>query len=215
MSHHQLNMFKKSDPRLGSRRSSSAFDLLRVARSKETFGLNLHRLRKWKQVMIDKQLSTELAKQQIAVAKVRTFLDAITMVVKIQSWWRMVKVRQFFYEYQWHRLQTKYDYFRAWKLYRKSEEMRQFNMFGKFFNAWKNESLDQRRLKQLIATFFTMCIQRGRLSPQAVMAYFNVSLHPVTSLKPHLNALLLLTSLASGAWRSQRATTTRSGACCC
>lgn len=48
-------------------------------------------------------------------------------------------------------------------------------MFGKFFLAWRDETSDQKRLQELIQVFFSMCIHRMRLSPQAVMAYFNVS----------------------------------------
>jgi hypothetical protein len=44
---------------------------------KETFGLDIKRLKQWSQDRIQQQLSTEAARQEIAVAKVRGFLDAV------------------------------------------------------------------------------------------------------------------------------------------
>lgn len=43
--------------------------------------------------------------------------------------------------------------------------------------AWKDELTDSKRLKKLIYEFFKICIKRSRLTPQACMCYFNVSLY--------------------------------------
>lgn len=44
---------------------------------KEAYGLNLGMLRKWHREKKDEMLSSEQAKQEIAVSKVRGFLDAV------------------------------------------------------------------------------------------------------------------------------------------
>jgi len=43
---------------------------------KETFGLDIKQLQQWNQTSLQQQLNTEAARQEIAVAKVRGFLDA-------------------------------------------------------------------------------------------------------------------------------------------
>lgn len=44
---------------------------------KESFGLDVRQLKLWNQLRIQQQLDTEGVKQEIAVARVRGFLDAI------------------------------------------------------------------------------------------------------------------------------------------
>jgi hypothetical protein len=48
-------------------------------------------------------------------------------------------------------------------------------VFGKFFVGWREEARTSKKLKSLITQFFRICIQRLRLTPQACMAFFNVS----------------------------------------
>lgn len=61
-------MFKKGEKVTRSRELKGA---------KETFGLDIKQLRHWSEARIQQQLNTESAKQEIAVAKVRGFLDAV------------------------------------------------------------------------------------------------------------------------------------------
>jgi hypothetical protein len=49
--------------------------------------------------------------------------------------------------------------------------------FGKFFMGWREEARTSKKLKSLITQFFRICIQRLRLTPQACMAFFNVSVN--------------------------------------
>lgn len=51
-------------------------------------------------------------------------------------------------------------------------------IFGKFFLGWREEARTAKKLKSLITQFFKICIQRLRLTPQACMAFFNVSVLP-------------------------------------
>ncbi|RYH15347.1 hypothetical protein EON65_31865 [archaeon] len=44
---------------------------------KETFGINVRQLKLWNQLRQQQQMDTESVKQELAVAKVRAFLDAI------------------------------------------------------------------------------------------------------------------------------------------
>lgn len=48
-------------------------------------------------------------------------------------------------------------------------------MFGKFFIGWRDETRTAKKLKLMVTAFFKICIQRLRLTPQACMAFFNVS----------------------------------------
>ena len=52
----------------------------------------------------------------------------------------------------------------------------QVQVFGKFFIGWREEARTSKKLKILITQFFRICIQRLRLTPQACMAFFNVSI---------------------------------------
>jgi len=55
------------------------------------------------------------------------------------------------------------------------EFLLQVQIFGKFFIGWREEARTSKKLKSLITQFFKICIQRLRLTPQACMAFFNVS----------------------------------------
>jgi hypothetical protein len=166
-----LNMFGKTDPKDKEKEAMRREAYRRIER--ETYGLNISQLREWSKNRMKEELTTEMAKQQIAVSKVRDFLDAIATVVRLQSWWRMMKMRKMFFQIIEERRERKKLYFRAFKIYWQSEKLRYYHLFGKFFLAWKEESCDQKRLRKLIQTFFSNCIHRMRLSPQAVMAYFS------------------------------------------
>jgi hypothetical protein len=63
--------------------------------------------------------------------------------------------------------------YRSWKIYWKTELLITFHRIGKYFEAWRDEIKDEKKLKKTIAGFFAICIRRSRLSPQAIMAFFN------------------------------------------
>eukprot|EP01034_Spumella_vulgaris_P022145 gene22145-28250_t len=68
---------------------------------------------------------------------------------------------------------VKYSFLRAWKISQRSDKLYRFHSIGKYYDAWKDELLDGKRLKKLINEFFKISIKRSRLTPQACMAYFN------------------------------------------
>lgn len=70
-----MNMFQKSDPKTKEQDAIKRESYRRIQR--ETYGLNVKQLKQWSKDRMKEELTTELAKQQIAVSKVRTFLDAI------------------------------------------------------------------------------------------------------------------------------------------
>ena len=90
---------------------------------KEVYGLNLGMLRKWHKEKKEEMMGSEQAKQEIAVAKVRGFLDAVGCVVRIQSWWRMLKPYQAFLARKRAQKLVKFTYYRAMRLYWKSERL--------------------------------------------------------------------------------------------
>lgn len=90
---------------------------------RETFGLDVRQLKVWNQMRIQQQLDTEIVKQEIAVARVRGFLDAIASVVRLQSWWRMIRVRRKYEEWLVERRAVRRKYYRSWKIFWRSERM--------------------------------------------------------------------------------------------
>lgn len=107
------------------------------------------------------------------MGKLRAFMDAIVMIVRLQSWWRMMRWGKTFREYRKERRYMKRRFFVGWKAYMTSLRMAMHNRVGKPFLAWKAEVEEAKRLKFLVAEFFQISIRRLRLTPQAVMAFFS------------------------------------------
>jgi hypothetical protein len=139
----------------------------------EDYGINITQLKKWKNERMQRLLEQEVSQQEMALSKVRGFMEAITKLTKLQSWWRMMGWKKTFNEYRNGRKQIKKDFFGAWKRHMITEKMFVNYMIGKPFRAWASEVEETKRLNRLISTFFTMCIKRLKLSPQAIMAYFS------------------------------------------
>jgi hypothetical protein len=86
----------------------------------------------------------------------------------------MLKPYQAFNAIKHEQVLTKKVFYRALKLYAKSEISFRFHLYGKFYLAWRDEARASKGLKALVTQFFKICIQRLRLTPQACMAFFNV-----------------------------------------
>jgi len=140
---------------------------------RQHYGVDLSLLRSWQRDRTERFLDQEYSRQEIAVTKVRDFLDAIDRIVKIQSWYRMVHPRRRYHELKSVQTRLKKSFFRAIRLYGKSEKMCRVNIYGKFFLAWKEETLASKWMQHVIQEFFQKCIQRLRLTPQAIMAFFH------------------------------------------
>ena len=141
-----MNVFGKTDPKDKENAAIRREAYRRIER--ETYGMNIAQLKEWSKNRMKEELTTEMAKQQIAVAKVRDFLDAIgefssewwllycgvgligifslyiATIVRLQSWWRMSKMRRAFFQIIADRREVKKLYFRAIKIYWQSEKMR-------------------------------------------------------------------------------------------
>lgn len=171
---------------------------------RQTYGLNVSLLRKWQKERTQKLLDQEFAKQEIAVAKVRSFLDAIHCIVHIQSWYRMLKPRHRYNIRKRAQRTVKYTYFRGIKLYWKSEKMFRVQMFGKFFIAWRDETQLSKDMQIIIQEFFKNCIQKLKLTPQACMAFFNQEKWRRSISKSDMLKIrrLMLQKLFTG-WRSE------------
>ena len=154
--------------------SSTKKEALNLFKSKKTsFGLDIAELKRWSQERTEQELGQESSKQEIAVSKVKGFLDAIATAVYVQSWWRMIRIRREYNRIMNERKYLKRRCYRSWKIYWKSERLYLFHVLGKFFEAWRDEIKDEKRLKKTIAGFFAICIKRMKLTPQAIMAFFN------------------------------------------
>lgn len=90
---------------------------------RETYGLAMGQLKSWRDERQNKMMNKESTKQGIAVNKVIGFLNAIAMAVRIQSWFRMVRVRNLYWVILAERKSVKYTYLRAWRIQQKSEKM--------------------------------------------------------------------------------------------
>lgn len=84
-----MNMFGKTDPKDKEKEAIRREAYRRIER--ETYGMNIAQLKEWSKNRMKEELTTEMAKQQIAVAKVRDFLDAIG---KCSSEWTIVVLRR-------------------------------------------------------------------------------------------------------------------------
>lgn len=96
----------------------------------ETYGLDLKTLRSWAGAKQKEMLKQEEYLQEMAVAKVHGFVHAIYMIVRLQTWWRMMKIRCMFRVHRRERIVTKRKFYLAWKRFWKSEKMHKFQTLG-------------------------------------------------------------------------------------
>ena len=139
---------------------------------REDYGIEISKLKGWQSVRDDRALEEEEARQEIAVARVRGFLDAMRMLTRLQAWWRMMTFKMEFRAFRNARLAIKRKFFNGWRQYWAAEHMYLFHTLGKPFEAWAGETESAKQLKQIVTQFFELCVRRLRLTPQAVMCYF-------------------------------------------
>jgi hypothetical protein len=141
--------------------------------SKEDYGLDIRKLKNWSREINDERLQGEEAKQEFALAQMKSFVDAIGYLVKIQTWWRKIRIQAQFKRWKADRNIIRSRFFGGWKTYYYAEKMRNNIVCGKPFRAWMNDVLEQKRLNTLALEFFKLSIARSRLSYQSVMVFFN------------------------------------------
>ena len=186
-------------------RSNAKVDMSKFAKpAKADYGLKLKQLRDWKE-----ERSTELARkeeslQEMAIAKVKGFMDAVMVVVKLQAWLRMIKHRRKFKQYMSERLITRRKVFAAWKRHLMGQKMRLNNVVGKPFRAWRGEVEDVKRLQLIVVQFFQSSIKKLKLTPQSVMCFFNRDQFSKALSETDINKVrrLVLLQMFRG-WRAQ------------
>lgn len=98
-------------------------DAVKIKVKKEDYGLNLLKLKKWSDARILAHSNDEEYKQEVALVKVRKFMDAISKVIKLQSWYRMSCQRRKFSAYKEEKRVIKRIYYIAWKQHWAAEHM--------------------------------------------------------------------------------------------
>jgi hypothetical protein len=87
------------------------------------YGLNLSRLITWSADQTRSVLSGEEAMQKKALAKVHGFFRAVKSALRIQAWYRMMKLRIAFKCHREKRLSVKRQFFRGWKIFTTAQRM--------------------------------------------------------------------------------------------
>lgn len=106
---------------------------------REDYGLDLKKLRSWNTQVATEQMKSEDYRQEYALAKMKGFMVAIIEIVRIQSWWRMLRIKATFKEWREERNAIRRYFFVAWKQYSGSENLRRRILVGKPFSAWVQE----------------------------------------------------------------------------
>jgi len=171
MSNLMMNMSRlaKEEP-LERKRPEEPVKVHKVKR--EDYGLNIIQMKSWQDTYRQSLMNEESHRQEIAVARVRGFLDAIRMLTRLQSWWRMMTFKIQFRNFRNGRLTIKRKFYTGWKQHWRAEHLYLYHILGKPFEAWAAEVQDSKRLKEIVKSFYVLCVRRLRLTPQAVMAYF-------------------------------------------
>ena len=176
---------------------------------REDYGLDLKRMKQWVDARNDSLMKQEEYLQEMAVSRVRGFLDAVRMVTRLQTWFRMMKFRKEFSAFRKKRLAVKDIFFVAWKRMWKSEKLFMWQIIGKPFEAWATEASESKRLRVLVKDFFALCISRLKLTPQAVMIFFaekesgREGEESIMSLPDELKFRRLILSKLFGSWRTE------------
>ena len=100
--------------------------------------------------------------------RMKSFMDVIVDVVRLQSWWRMLMIKRHFAAWRAERNASRGLYFFAWKCEWLVEKMRMRLIGGCVFRAWRDELADRKRLGTLALEFFKMSVKRSRLSAQVL-----------------------------------------------
>ena len=98
----------------------------------------------------------------------KSFMDVIVDVVRLQSWWRMLMIKRHFAAWRAERNAARGLYFIAWKSEWLVEKMRMRLIGGYVFRAWRDEVADRKRLGALALEFFKISVKRSRLSAQVL-----------------------------------------------
>ena len=105
----------------------------------EAYGLDIDTLRSWQIDQSKGVLDMEDTRQEYALARMKGFMMAVILIVRIQSWWRMLRIKEKFAAWRAERKAVRRHVFRSWKQYFLSEKMRTKIICGKPFDAWAQD----------------------------------------------------------------------------
>lgn len=149
-----------------------------VCDEKEDYGIKINSLKQFK-VMNEKRKNQIIAQDEslseLALLKTRNYIIFIKKAIKVQTILRMAIPRNKHLKFRRIRKNIKNKFFKAWFQYFRSEFLNLFQHKYKYFLEWRQETRDSKRLTILCSRFFTDCIDKLKLSPQAVMVYFDSS----------------------------------------
>lgn len=186
-------------------KSKTKVDMSKFAKpTKSDYGLKLQILKEWKEERSKELSQREESLQEMAVARVRGFMDAVMIIVKLQSWFRMMKHRKKYYLYRKELQILRSKYFYGWKRYVKAQLMRLQTVIGKPFRAWVNEVKDVKRLQEIVLQFFKSSIKKLKLTPQSIMCFFSAEKFTHSISESDFNKIrrLILSAIFRG-WRVQ------------
>ena len=197
------NMFKKQQTEEIKQKRQKPIESY-TKPTRENYGLNINRLKKWNEKKILMKTLEDENRQELALYKVKRFMDAIFIIIKLQSWWRMHREMMRYEVWRAERRKIKRLYYAAWKRQVKAEKSYLYQVLGKPFEAWATEVQDAKNLRVLVRDFFLLCIKRLKLTPQAVMAYFSPQEWGASISEGDQNKIrrLVLSKLYQG-WRSE------------
>ena len=136
-------------------------------------GVDVLRLQEWRQGQRDAQMSEEDCQQEAALAKMKKQVNATAMVVRLQSWTRMLKCHKHFLVVQADKSNFKWLFFHAWYAYTRAEFLFRRHLLARPLREWANEASEARRLGELALKIFKKAVNSSKLTPQAVMAFFS------------------------------------------
>jgi hypothetical protein len=147
-----------------------------VVEQKEDYGINVNDLKQFK--VMNKERSKEIIAQdeslsELALLKTRNYIIFLKKAVKMQSILRMAIPRTKHLRFRRIRRAIKKKFFTGWFQYFKSEYLNMYQHKYKYFYEWRQEARDSKKLSALCSRFFSDCIEKLKLSPQAVMVYFD------------------------------------------
>lgn len=109
---------------------------------------------------------------------VSPFIPFSVKVLKVQSWYRMLRHRRPFLEYCQKRYATKRAVFVAWAKVTWADKRNHIRRLILPFTAWRNETRFRRTADVLVSKILHSSLAKGRITPFSCWAFFNVLYTP-------------------------------------
>jgi hypothetical protein len=156
-----------------SQRSRRQLDATTPQKTRMRNGVNILRLQEWRSEQKQQRLSEEECQQEMALAQMKKQVNANSMVVRLQSWARMLARRKEFRVVLSEKANFKWMFFYAWYAYTRAEFLYRRHILARPLREWQNEASEARRLSELALSIFKKAVNSSKLTPQAVMAFFS------------------------------------------